>query len=142
MRFVLIDHEGAQAAAKAAESRWQKGHGRFSPFDGIPTTIKDTTNVKAWPTRYGSHSIEPRLRRGDNAASHRSVSCRGPILLGKTTTPEFGWKALTDFAAAGHDRAARGISRIRPATPPGVRLARSRAAGVNPFNPTATTAAA
>ena len=53
--FVLIDNEGAQAAAKASELRWQKGQ-PLSPFDGIPTTIKDTTNVKGWPTRYGSHA--------------------------------------------------------------------------------------
>ena len=91
--FVLIDAEGAQAAARAAESRWQKGQ-PLSPFDGLPTTIKDTTNVKGWPTRYGSHSTDE-TPAGDNAAVTDRFLAAGVILLGKSTTPEFGWKALT-----------------------------------------------
>src|SRR5476651_1550000 len=42
--FVLLDREGALAAARASEARWKKGEPR-SPLDGIPTTIKDTTPV-------------------------------------------------------------------------------------------------
>src|SRR5215467_15800767 len=53
--LVLLDAEGARAAARAAEARWQKGE-PLSPLDGVPTSIKDTTNVKGWPTRYGSHA--------------------------------------------------------------------------------------
>src|SRR5690606_35127133 len=41
--LVLVDEEGARAAAKASEGRWKTGT-QLSPFDGIPTTIKDTTN--------------------------------------------------------------------------------------------------
>src|SRR5262245_11266265 len=55
--FVLLDAEGARAAAKASEARWLRG-APLSPFDGVPTTIKDTTPVKGWPTRYGSHATD------------------------------------------------------------------------------------
>ncbi|HEX9328046.1 MAG TPA: amidase family protein, partial [Reyranella sp.] len=55
--FVLIDSDGARAAAKASEARWLKGQ-PLSALDGVPTTIKDTTPVKGWPTRYGSHATD------------------------------------------------------------------------------------
>ena len=100
--FVLIDADGARAAARAAESRWQKGQ-PLSPFDGIPTTIKDTTNVKGWPTRYGSHSTDE-TPANENAAITDRFLAAGMILLGKTTTPEFGWKALTDSPLQGTTR--------------------------------------
>src|SRR5260370_11262274 len=55
--FVLIDEAGARAAAQASQERWQKGV-PLSPLDGVPTSIKDTTPVKGWPTRYGSHATD------------------------------------------------------------------------------------
>src|ERR1700731_4120315 len=55
--FVLIDRAGALAAAKASEARWKKGE-PLSPLDGVPTSIKDTTTVKGWPTRYGTHATD------------------------------------------------------------------------------------
>src|SRR5262249_332333 len=55
--FVLLDTQGTQAAAKASESRWQQGR-PLSPLDGVPTSIKDTTPVKGWPTRLGSHATD------------------------------------------------------------------------------------
>ena len=42
---VMIDEAGAKAAAVASEARWQRNQ-PLSPLDGVPTTIKDTTNVK------------------------------------------------------------------------------------------------
>src|SRR5260370_34998823 len=51
--FVLIDEAGARAAAQASQERWRKG-GPLSPPDGGPTSLKDTTPVKGWPTPYGS----------------------------------------------------------------------------------------
>src|SRR5437868_328346 len=55
--FVLIDAAGARRAAKESEARWLKGL-PLSPLDGVPTTIKDTTPVKGWPTRLGSHATD------------------------------------------------------------------------------------
>ena len=128
--FVLIDHEGAQAAAKAAESRWQKGQ-PLSPFDGIPTTIKDTTNVKGWPTRYGSHSVDE-TPAGENAAVTDRFLAAGMILLGKTTTPEFGWKALTDSPLQGTTRNPWNLAHSPGGSSGGASAL--TAAGVNPFN--------
>ena len=128
--LVLIDAEGAQAAAKAAESRGQKGQ-PLSPFDGIPTTIKDTTNVKGWPTRLGSHSTDE-TAADDNAAVVDRLLAGGMILLGKTTTPEFGWKALTDSPLHGTTRNPWNLAHSPGGSSGGASAL--TAAGVNPFN--------
>lgn len=128
--FVLIDAEGAQAAARAAESRWQKGQ-PLSPLDGIPTTIKDTTNVKGWPTRYGSHSTDE-TPAGDNAAVTDRFLAAGMILLGKSTTPEFGWKALTDSPLQGTTRNPWNLAHSPGGSSGGASAL--TAAGINPFN--------
>ena len=128
--LVLVDAEGAKAAARAAESRWQKGQ-PLSPFDGIPTTIKDTTNVKGWPTRYGSHSTDE-TPASDNAAVTDRFLAAGMILLGKSTTPEFGWKALTDSPLQGTTRNPWNLAHSPGGSSGGASAL--TAAGINPFN--------
>ena len=128
--LVLIDAEGAQAAAKASESRWKEGR-PLSPFDGIPTTIKDTTNVKGWPTRLGSHSTDE-TSASDNAAVVDRFLAAGMIILGKTTTPEFGWKALTDSPLHGATRNPWNLAHSPGGSSGGASAL--TAAGVNPFN--------
>src|SRR3979490_2628706 len=100
--FVLIDEAGAHAAAKASQERWQRG-APLSPLDGVPTTIKDTTNVKGWPTRYGSHSTDDAAAAEGGAVTER-LRRGGLVLIGKSTTPEYGWKALTDSPLQGTTR--------------------------------------
>ncbi|MDP3240129.1 MAG: amidase family protein [Reyranella sp.] len=128
--LVLIDAEGAQAAARAAESRWQRGQ-PLSPFDGIPTTIKDTTNVKGWPTRYGSHSTDE-TPASENAAVTDRFLAAGMIILGKSTTPEFGWKALTDSPLQGTTRNPWNLAHSPGGSSGGASAL--TAAGINPFN--------
>jgi aspartyl-tRNA(Asn)/glutamyl-tRNA(Gln) amidotransferase subunit A len=128
--LVLIDREGARAAARAAESRWHKGE-PLSPLDGVPTTIKDTTNVKGFATRYGSHSTDETPAAEDAAVTER-LRRAGLVLIGKSTTPEFGWKALTDSPIQGTTR-----SSWNPRHSPGGSSGGASsltAAGVNPFN--------
>ena len=51
--FVLVDADGALAAARASEARWAKGE-PMGLVDGLPATIKDIIDVKGKPTRKGS----------------------------------------------------------------------------------------
>lgn len=92
--FVLVDHDAAMAAAQASEARWQRGEPR-GLVDGVPVTVKDILLAKGWPTRRGSRtsSAEPATEDAPSVARLRE---QGAVLLGKTTTPEFGWKAVTD----------------------------------------------
>src|SRR5262245_11281256 len=100
--FVLLDTQGTQTAAKASESRWQQGR-PLSPLAGVPTTIKDTTPVRGWPTRLGSHATDETPAK-ENAPVVDRFHAAGMIVIGKSATPEFGWKALTDSPLQGTTR--------------------------------------
>ena len=100
--FTRIDRETALAQASASESRWFGG-APLSPVDGIPTTIKDIVWVESWPVRYGSLNTSDEPCRSDAPAVAR-MRAAGVTFLGLTTTPEFGWKAVTDGPLSGMTR--------------------------------------
>lgn len=87
--FVLIDGEGAMAAARASEARFMKG-APLGPLDGIPATIKDNVPAKGWPTRKGSATTDETPAPEDAPAVARMRE-QGAVFLGKTTLPEYGW---------------------------------------------------
>lgn len=128
--FVNIDPDGARLAAKASEARWRSGR-PLSPLDGVPTTIKDTTPVKGWPTRYGSHATDETPALEDAPVVGR-LRAAGLVLLGKTTTPEFGWKALTDSPLQGTTRNPWNLKHSPGGSSGGASAL--TAAGINPFN--------
>ncbi len=92
--FTVIDHDRALAAAKASEERWTAG-APLSPVDGVPTTIKDIVHFNGYDVRYGSRST-PDITDVTDAPSVQRLRDGGAVFLGLTTTPEFGWKAVTD----------------------------------------------
>jgi aspartyl-tRNA(Asn)/glutamyl-tRNA(Gln) amidotransferase subunit A len=128
--LVLIDADGARAAARASEARWLQGQ-PLSPLDGVPTTIKDTTPVKGWPTRYGSHATDE-TASVENAPIVERFQAAGLVLLGKSTTPEFGWKALTDSPLQGATRNPWNLQHSPGGSSGGA--SSLTAAGINPFN--------
>ena len=128
--FVLIDTDGATAAARASEARWQMGE-PLSPLDGVPTSIKDTTNAKGWPTRYGSHATDETPAAEDATVTQR-FRAAGMPLIGKTATPEFGWKALTDSPLQGTTRSPWNLNHSPGGSSGGA--SSMTASGVNPFN--------
>jgi len=101
--FCLVDEAGALAAARAAEARWTKG-APCGPLDGVPTTIKDLVLTRGWPTRRGSRAIDPDQPWDEDAPATARLREAGAVLIGKTTTPEFGWKGVTDCALTGITR--------------------------------------
>ncbi|HVC56105.1 MAG TPA: amidase [Stellaceae bacterium] len=100
--FCLVDHDGALAAASAAEQRWMAGEPR-GPLDGVPATIKDLVLLRGFATRRGSMMIDPVPDQEDGPAVARLREA-GAVILGKTTTPEFGWKAIGDSPLTGITR--------------------------------------
>jgi aspartyl-tRNA(Asn)/glutamyl-tRNA(Gln) amidotransferase subunit A len=128
--FVLIDEAGARAAAQAAQERWRKGV-PLSPLDGVPTSIKDTTPVNGWPTRNGSHDTDETAAT-ENAPVVDRLQQAGMVLLGKTATPEFGWKALTDSPLQGTTRSPWNLQHSPGGSSGGASSVTS--AGINPFN--------
>ena len=92
--FVLVDDAVALEMARSSEVRYRRGEA-LGPLDGIPITIKDTLNVAGWPTRRGSRSTSDAVAPRD-AVSIARLRASGAVFLGKTTTPEFAWKGLTE----------------------------------------------
>ncbi|MBT5665891.1 MAG: amidase, partial [Rhodospirillaceae bacterium] len=101
--FCVIDPDQAMASARASEDRWAKG-APCGMVDGVPTTIKDVVLTKGWPTLRGSRAIDPDQPWEDDAPCTARLREQGAVLLGKTTTPEFGWKGITDSALTGITR--------------------------------------
>jgi amidase/aspartyl-tRNA(Asn)/glutamyl-tRNA(Gln) amidotransferase subunit A len=100
--FTFLDHDGALAAARTSEKRWREG-APLSDIDGVPTTLKDIVWVKGWTVRYGSATTSDRPFEAD-APAVGGLRDAGAIFIGQTTTPEFGWKAITDSALFGVTR--------------------------------------
>jgi aspartyl-tRNA(Asn)/glutamyl-tRNA(Gln) amidotransferase subunit A len=93
--FCFVDADGALAAARASEARWARGE-PCGLLDGVPATIKDLVLVRGWTARRGSHSTAGQPPAAEDAPATARLREAGAILLGSTTTPEFGWKAVTD----------------------------------------------
>jgi aspartyl-tRNA(Asn)/glutamyl-tRNA(Gln) amidotransferase subunit A len=100
--FCLVS-EQALDQAKQSEERWLAGQPR-GLLDGVPVSIKDLILTKGWPTRRGSKTIDPKGPWDDDAPATARLREHGAVLLGKTTTPEFGWKGVTDGPLTGITR--------------------------------------
>jgi aspartyl-tRNA(Asn)/glutamyl-tRNA(Gln) amidotransferase subunit A len=101
--FALLDEEGALAAARASEARWRRGQPE-GLLDGVPVTIKDLILTQGWPTLRGSRTVDPAGPWDVDAPATAALKRHGAILVGKTTTPEFGWKGVTDNGLTGVTR--------------------------------------
>jgi aspartyl-tRNA(Asn)/glutamyl-tRNA(Gln) amidotransferase subunit A len=100
--FCLVS-ETALEDAKASEARWTAGQPR-GLLDGVPVSIKDIILTKGWPTLRGSKTIDAKGPWNDDAPATARLREHGAVLLGKTTTPEFGWKGVTDSPLTGITR--------------------------------------
>jgi aspartyl-tRNA(Asn)/glutamyl-tRNA(Gln) amidotransferase subunit A len=98
--FCLVDHAAAKRDAQASEARWMRSEPR-GIIDGVPTSIKDLLISKGWPTLRGSKTISPRQDWPEDAPAVARLREQGAVFVGKTTTPEFGWKPLTDSPLTG-----------------------------------------
>ena len=101
--FRQIDADAAKIAASASENRWMNGE-PLGLVDGIPTTIKDLVLARGWPTLRGSRVTDPTQSWNEDAPATARLREHGAVILGKTTTPEFGWKGVTDSPLTGITR--------------------------------------
>jgi len=92
--YCHVDPEGALQAARASEQRWLKG-APCGALDGVPASIKDLTLTQGMPTRKGSRTTSSQGPWEVDAPFSAFMRKAGAVLLGKTTTPEFGWKGVT-----------------------------------------------
>ena len=101
--FCHVAADEALAAARASEARWRQG-APCGPLDGVPTSIKDLILTRGWPTLRGSRTVDPNQPWDIDAPATARLREAGAVLLGKTTTPEFGCKGETNSPLTGLTR--------------------------------------
>jgi aspartyl-tRNA(Asn)/glutamyl-tRNA(Gln) amidotransferase subunit A len=101
--FCLVDADAARAEARRSEERWRRGT-PAGALDGVPVGVKDVFLTRGWPTLRGSRAIDPAGPWEDDAPAVAALRRHGAVLAGKTTTPEFGWKGVTDSPLEGVTR--------------------------------------
>ncbi len=87
-------------AAKRSEDRWGRGT-PLGPLDGVPVSIKDLLLTAGWPTLFGSRVVDPAGPWEEDEPAVARLRESGAVLLGKTTTPEFGNSGITDSPLTG-----------------------------------------
>lgn len=88
--FITVTPELAIEQARSAERAYAPG-GEPGPLAGIPISIKDLTPTKGIRTTRGS-LIDPDWVPTEDPPFVERVYGAGAVMLGKTNTPEFGWK--------------------------------------------------
>ncbi|MDO5295082.1 MAG: amidase family protein [bacterium] len=88
--FITVDPEGAMQTAKAAEKCAEPGL-----LHGLPIAIKDLSLTKGLRSTSGSLTLKDHVPQEDSVAVER-VRRAGAIIVGKSNTPEFGYKGVTD----------------------------------------------
>lgn len=100
--FVTLNKKAALEAAQKASEAYKK-FGTLRQLEGVPVAIKDLTHTKGIRTTYGSTLFKDHIPDRDATVVQR-LKDAGAIIMGKTNTPEFGYKATTDNPLFGPTR--------------------------------------
>jgi aspartyl-tRNA(Asn)/glutamyl-tRNA(Gln) amidotransferase subunit A len=125
--FVVMN-PAALAAARESEARWQAGR-PIGALDGVPCTVKDLIDLAGFPTRRGSRTTSAAPVAQD-APTVMGLKAAGAVIIGKTTTTEFGWKSPGDCPLNGITR-----NPWNPAHTPGGSSSGAGAAAAAGFGP-------
>ncbi|MFF4045069.1 amidase [Streptomyces chartreusis] len=101
--FVRLTADEALARADESAERWRRGE-PAGLLDGVPVTVKDILLLRGSPTLRGSKTVADKGHWPEDAPSVARLRAHGAVFLGKTTTPEFGWKGVTDSPLSGVTR--------------------------------------
>ena len=127
--FVTFTEEEALQAARAAEAAAMGGEPPL-PLQGVPISAKDLIAMAGVPFTFGSRSMADNVARED-APSVARIKAAGAAIVGKTTTSEFGCKAVGDSPLTGVTRNPWNRSKTPGGSSAGA--AASVAAGVTPL---------
>lgn len=100
--FITVAAEQAMDQARAAEQAVMRG-GDLPPLHGIPVAVKDLIPTAGIRTTWGSLIFKDHVPDND-AEVVRRLKQAGAIVVGKTTTPEFGQQCLTEAPLFGRTR--------------------------------------
>ncbi|WP_198370229.1 amidase [Roseomonas rosulenta] len=128
--FVTVAEDQARTDAAEAERAVMKG-GSLGPLHGVPVHVKDLLDVAGMRTTHGSAiHAQARPAAKDDVLVAR-LRAAGAIIIGKTTTPEFGVKGLTDGPFFGATRNPWNLERTSGGSSGGA--AAAVAAGLGPL---------
>ena len=105
--FCLVAHASAMDSARQSEARWQRfrSHGEAcGALEGVPVSIKDQILTAGMPTLRGSHTVDANQAWDVDAPATARLREAGAVILGKTSTPEFGCKGETNSPLTGITR--------------------------------------
>lgn len=97
--FVTVAAEYAMTEARRAEAAVLAGD-TLGLLHGVPIAIKDLNPTKGIPTTFGSQLQRDNVPDRDDIVVER-VRAAGAVILGKTSTPEYGWKGTTESLLTG-----------------------------------------
>src|SRR5712691_13342021 len=100
--YVTLTPELAREAAKRAEAAVMAG-AALGPLHGVPFSVKDLVFTASVRTTAGSRVFRDFIPEVDSIVVAR-LKAAGAILLGKTNTPEFGFKGTTENLLFGETR--------------------------------------
>ena len=96
--FVTVTPELALEQARAAEAAYVAGEA--GPLAGVPFSLKDLTVTAGIRTARGS-LVNPDWIPDEDGPMNERLYSAGGVMLGKTTTPELGWKGETTSPVTG-----------------------------------------
>ncbi len=99
--FVTVTPERALEDARRAEEAYTSGDP--PPLAGVPASIKDLVPTKGIRTTRGS-LLQPNWVPDADPVFVQRLNDAGIVMLGKTNTPEGGWKGETTNRVAGTTR--------------------------------------
>src|SRR5215831_9834545 len=127
--FITISADQALRDAAAADQALAMA-AAVGPLHGVPFHVNDLVNTQGVRTTFASYIHEHNVPAEDSAAVRR-LKDAGAILIGKTTTPEFGHMPYTEAPLFGRSRNAWAADRTSGGSSCGAAVA--LAAGVCPI---------
>jgi aspartyl-tRNA(Asn)/glutamyl-tRNA(Gln) amidotransferase subunit A len=100
--YCTVTADLARESARVAEAAVVRGEA-LGPLHGVPFSVKDLVITKGVRTTFGSRIFERNVPQEDAPLVER-LKAAGGIMVGKTTSPEFGWKGATDSPLFGITR--------------------------------------
>lgn len=101
--FVAVDADAALAAARAVDERVAHGED-VGELAGIPLAVKDLEDAAGFVTTKGSAAFVGSAPVAHDSALVARLKAAGCVVVGKTNTPELGWKADTSNPSFGATR--------------------------------------
>ena len=97
--FATLTPDLALEMAANAEKAVARGEAT-GVLHGVPVTIKDLFDIEGYPTERGSFALAGHIADSDSPVTER-LKRAGAVIIGKTTTSEFGWTGVSRSPRSG-----------------------------------------